>query len=136
MAIIAINPSAVNEYSLLSDTGQDKTVFQLGTIDSFVRAYIDDAHLNIKKEDGSFDDVLINHKFLEFVKFGLKGWKNLKDEAGQEVQFKSEELSLPRLGSRVVASDESLKYLDLKWIIELGLEIIAHNSLSKEESKN
>lgn len=136
MSITAINPDAISEYSLISDTGEDKTIFQLGTIDSFVRAYVDDTHLNIKKEDGSFDDVAIHHKYLEFVKFGLKGWKNFKDASGQDIQFKSEEVSLPRLGKRAVASDESLKCLDLKWIIELGLEIIAHNSLSKADSKN
>jgi hypothetical protein len=136
MALIAINPDAVFEYSLVSDKGDDKTVFQLGTVDSFVRAYIDDSHLNIRKQDGEYDDVAVHHKYLEFVRFGLKGWKNFKDASGQEIPFQTEEFNVPRIGKRTIVSDASMKHLDLKWVIELGLSIITNNSLSKDESKN
>ena len=135
MALIAINPEHVFEYSLEQDKSEDKTIFILGVIDSLTRAYIDDVN-SIKSEDGTVSDSAVHNKYIQFVKFGLRGWRNLKDKDGKEIEFKTVEQTFSRLGKRTVVSDESIKALDLLWIIELGLHIVAHNKLSRDEIKN
>jgi len=134
--IVAINSESTFDYSLISDTGDNKTIFKLGVIDAFVRAFIDDTHTSIKKEDGSMDDIAISDKYVQFVKFGLRGWDNFKDSNGNEILFQTEEKVFPRIGKRTIVSDNCLAKLDLQWIIELGLQIVIHNKLSESESKN
>jgi hypothetical protein len=134
--LIAINPNITKLYSLTEDTaGEEKTVFTLGVLDSLTRAYIDDKHLEITK-DLSVNDTAIHDKYVDFVRFGLRGWTFFKDKDGQEIKCETQEVTIPRLGKRTVISDASLQQLDLKWIVELGLEIILINRISKEESKN
>lgn len=134
--ITAINKDAIFDYSLIEDLVEEKTIFQLGVIDAFARAYIDDTHTIVKKEDGSIDDISITNKYIQFVKFGLRGWKNFKDSEGKEVIFQTEEKLFPHIGKRIIVTDECISKLDLRWIVEIGLEIINHNKLSIAESKN
>lgn len=136
--IVAINPEVVHDYSLALDDGEQKTIFKLGVIDSFTRAYIDDKYSIRKTIDGKVDleDVNVHAKYLEFVRFGLRGWVNFKDGLGQDIPFETVEVNLPNIGKRTVASDSSLKRLTLGWIVELGVEILSHNQISQEELKN
>ena len=136
MSLIPINCEAIHDYSLNSDEGPDKTIFKIGVLDSFVRAYIDDSHSTFKKDTESlFDDVGIHDKYLQFVRFGLKGWSNFKDSEGKDVPFEITEIDVPRIGKRKVVSDESMKKLDLKWTIEIGLEVVSSNQLKELEAK-
>lgn len=137
MALIAIDPEATIDYSLLSDTGPDKTVFKLGTIDAFVRAYLDDTHINIRKGDTvDINDVAFNHKLLEIVRFGLKGWTNFKDADGKDVPFVTEDIAVPNVGRRMAVSEDSMKHLSFSWVIELAVKINDHNSLKEADLKN
>jgi len=139
MAITTINSDAVIEYSLPSDTSEDKTIFLLGSLDSFVRAHIFENHQDVNANEPVKTQVATNHMFYEFVRFGLKGWRHLLNIDGQEVQFKTEEVNLSRIGKRTVASEESMKYLDngsLENLYKIGTEIINHSRLSVDEAKN
>ena len=115
MGIIAINPNRVVPYSLLTDNGDTKTVFHLGVIDSLSRAYLDDQHLELRKKDNDnkLEDIAIHDKYVWFVRFGLRGWENFKDENGADVPFETEEITIPRLGKKTVVKEECMKRLDL-----------------------
>lgn len=131
MSLIAISPDAVVDYSLVQDTSEDKTIFKIGQIDSITRAYIDDQHYSFK----DLSDTQIHTKFLDVVRFGLKGWSNFKDKDGFEVEFKTEEKIYPILGKRIIVSDESIKRLSLNSIVELGFKIISENTFSDQDKK-
>ena len=139
MGIIAINPNKVVPYSLLSDSGDSKTVFHLGVIDSLTRSYLDDQHLEFRKKDtgdSKLEDVAIHDKYVQFVRFGLKGWDNFKDENGADVPFETEEVNIPRLGKKTVVKEDCLKRLDLMNIVELGIQILDNNHLKESDRKN
>lgn len=136
MALVAINPSVEFEYSLINDIAEPKTVFKLGVLDIFTRAFLDDTHLGINRDDESLSDVAIRDKYLQFIRFGLRGWSNFKDEHGNEVEFTTEEVAFPRIGKRRVVSDASLNRIDSSWVPELVLQILTHNSLRAAELKN
>jgi hypothetical protein len=122
--LIAFNDKITKEYSLKSDVEEPKTKFVLGTFDTFVRAKLES---NIAKM-GTDSDAQI-FWIVQIVKHGLKGWT-------LEVPFKKEEVDVPGVGKRVVASDESIMKLKLEWINELANEIILDNLLQGKELKN
>jgi hypothetical protein len=136
MALIAQDINHVREYSLMEDTSDDKTIFLIGVIDTSARAYIDDTHSIYKKDSAELDDVALHNKYIQFVRFGLKGWKNLKTTDGNEAEFKTVEELFPRIGKRIVISNDSLNYLPLKAIIELGIQIVSENYLKAADQKN
>jgi len=131
MGLIALSTDVVREYSIKEDTSEDKTIFLLGGIDSITRAYIDDKHM----AQGSWDSIDIHDKFIDFVRFGLKGWRNFKDSSGNDVPFQAEEKTLPRLGKVTLASEASLKLLDLLWIVQLGNQVIENSALTDQDKK-
>jgi len=140
MAFIAIDTSYVSDYSLLQDT-EKSVVFQLGVLDSILRAYLDDTHQLIKRngddaKDSEIENTALHDKFIQFVKFGLKGWKGLKDKNGNDIEFKTEEVTVPRVGKRQAVTDACINMLDLTWIIELGLKIITNNTVVERDIKN
>ena len=142
--MIAVDPDEVRDYSLLKDTGG--TVFQLGVLDSLLRAFIDDKYYevtNVPTKDGEekettvkLTDTQIHAKFVDFVRFGLRGWKNFKDRQGKEVEFAVEEIDVPGVGKRARVKDESLKRLTLGNILELGGQILAMSRVSSQEAKS
>ena len=136
--MIAVDPDEVRDYSLTKDTGESKVVFQLGVLDSLLRAYIDDKYYEVTKEDESvrLTDVQIHAKFVDFVRFGLRGWKNFRDRQGKEVEFAVEEIDVPGVGKRARVKDESLKRLTLGNILELGGQILAMSRVSNQEAKS
>ena len=93
---VAIDPDEIREYTMEADKDQpDAPVFILGVLDSLVRAYIDDQFfkskvrkrvLGKKEEEAApeteteveLSDVEVHRKHIEFVRFGLKGWKGFK----------------------------------------------------------
>ena len=139
MAIIAININKVVPFSLLSDSGDNKTVFNLGVIDSLTRSYIDDQHLELRKKDNGdpkLEDIAIHDKYVQFVRFGLRGWENFKDAEGKDVPFETVEVVIPRLGKKTVVSEDCLKKLELMNIVELGIQILNINHVKAEDQKN
>jgi hypothetical protein len=133
--IIARDITEVKEYSLMEDTGENKSVFLIGALDIPVRAYLDDT-FSVFDATQNINDVNVHAKYLEFVRFGLKGWKNIPDKDGKEIEFVTEEKVFPRVGKRTIASDESLNKLKLTQIIELGMQVVRDNTISGQDLKN
>jgi hypothetical protein len=137
--VIAFDSTSVHDYSLKSDTDEVKTVFKIGTLDTPLRLYISDkvAKYSYGKEgDKAEVEYNVNQMNLEAVRFGLRGWENFKDKAGQDVIFSTVSTAVPKLGNREGLSDFVLKKFHPDWITELGEEILRRNSISKEAEKN
>lgn len=139
MPLFAIDSDATWEYSLLEErSAENPTIFVLGSLDTFTRAYIDDLHLTLKRNGSPTPEIHDHHlhqKYIQFVKFGLKDWRNFLDKEGKEIPLETEEIIIPGVGRRTVVSDKCLKKLLLPWIVELGYEIVSHNRISEEEKK-
>jgi len=139
MGIVAISPNRVVPYSLITDNGDPKTIFNLGILDSLTRAHLDDQHLEFRKKDTTdpkLEDVAIHDKYVWFVRFGLRGWENFKDDNGVDIPFETEEISIPRLGKRMVVKEDCMKRLELVHIIELGIQILNNNHAQEVEKKS
>lgn len=122
--LIAFDDKVTRDYTITTDT-DPKTIFKLGTFDTFVRAKVEAglAKIQDSPEEQTF-------WIIQIVKFGLKGWENMN------VPFTTEEISIPGVGKRIVASDTSILSLKLEWINELATEIIKDNLLQGKELKN
>lgn len=137
MALIATDTSQIRDYSLIQEKDStDKTIFQIGVLDVEVRAYLDDSFSIYNADKTGIDDVSLHRKYLEFVRFGLKGWSNFKDTKGLVQEFKTVEINVPRAGKRTVVSPESMNKLKLSWCIELGMEIARSSTFTEQDSKN
>lgn len=132
--IRAFNKDYVEEYSLKDDT-EPKTIFTIGVLNAFVRAHIDDAHYSVDPVT-NINDTRISDKYIDFVRFGLRGWSNFKDASGKDIEFKTEEKIINGLGKVQVVSDDCLNKLQLKELIELGFRIVTMNSVSEQDAKN
>ncbi len=134
--VIAIDINAIKEYSLKDDISDNKTIFLIGQIDSITRSYVDDenALYDFKDKDEPVK-TKFNTKLIDIIRFGVKGWKNFKDVAGFDVEFKTEEKTFPIIGKRTVMSDESISRIPSKYILELSIEIITNNTLTEEDKK-
>lgn len=133
MGLIAINKTDI-EYTLKSDNSEDKTVFKLGVFDSQEKLYVHSKILNTKLSNT--EDVVDETVYIPLVKFGLKGWANLKYADGKQVDFETVETTIQNIGKRKVIKDDLLNLLDMEWIVELGEEIFRLNFLTPEEKKS
>lgn len=136
---VAIDPDETFEYSLTRDAKQeDKAVFILGVVDGPLRVFLDDeyARYDLGGSEYKLTKIELGKKFSEFVRFGLKGWRNFNDKRGAPVEFKSAEASVPGVGKRVAVTEECLKRLDARAIVELGVEISAHSRVSEADEKS
>ena len=133
--MIAVDPNETREFTL---PGETEPVFLIGVIDSILRAYIDDRHMKINREGKTvgLDHVGLTDKYIDFVRYGLRGWKGVKDKTGKEVEFGVEEISISGVGKRPVVTDETLKRLPLRVIVLIGLEIIKDNVVSENQAKS
>lgn len=130
MSVIAVNVNEVREYSLLEDNGDNKTIFNLGQFDTFVRSYLS-AKINKIQTDGGD----INEWSYDVLRFGLKGWKNLKHADGTDVVFSTTKVKVPGTTEKEVVSDECIALLKYEWVEELSLDIYKNNWLSAEQKK-
>lgn len=122
MAIKGIRLSETKDYISKADSGDAKTVWKLGVLDSDI-----------------FDLVCSNDKLMvigaEAVRFGLKGFENFTDGDGHLVQFKTVSRPVGRYNYSVVA-DEIMKIIPPEIKSELGAEILKMSKLSEDEAKN
>lgn len=138
MAIRVFDVSETCEYSLKEDT-VDPTVFVIGRIDHKLWAHLQDKNARMEvsglgaEAEGSvkFD---VNARNSDFVRFGLKGWRNLKDKNGNEVEFSTVSCQTG-VGNRPGLSD---RYLDMfrPFLAELAGQIEQFNAVSGEATKN
>jgi len=128
--LIALDTTVVTEYTLKSDTGEPKTIFELGLFDSFIASRIQTLIYNRGREIDKTGESDITDVIFETVRHGLRGVKNLG------IEFESEEVNVPKIGPRRVVSDSFLRRLKIEWIVELYNAILSQNFLSEQDSKN
>jgi len=142
MAVIAVDPSAVWEVSLADDTGDEKTIFQLGLVDGALRDAIDDESLLYTVNRGAGPNgqstATMNRKARarRIVRFGLRGWRSFRDGSGADVRFEREDIVVPGVGTRKGVTDACLERLDPAWILELADRIVEGNHISPDEKKS
>jgi hypothetical protein len=147
MAIVGLNLAATEDYSSRYDSdakagpGQvvNPTVFRLGTLDSFVFAHIRDK-LTVYETSplpGAKGNVRVsaNEMAIETVRYGLRGWRNLKDGQGNDIPFRTVKQYLFGREYDAVA-DECLMVLPLQLVLELSERLKMLNELSEAEAGN
>ena len=114
------------------------TVFELGVLDVFLMGMIYDRSTSITRNEGS-DDVgfqtRINQTNIETVRFGLRGWRNFKTAAGDDIPFIPEKRFVNGR-EYLQAADASLNALGIRLIRELGQEIKARSEVTGHDAKN
>lgn len=138
--IIAINSNESREYTSIHDADENKTIFILGVLDNFVRAKIEDMTTRYSipnnSEANAQADIQINYnqRNLKLVQYGLKGWKNFKDDKGNDIEFNT--TSVNEFGkSYNIISDKSLRRLPKNIILELAGQILEDNFITEESKK-
>jgi hypothetical protein len=139
MAVIAFDINAIREYSLKEDEGPDRTVFSIGRIDSVLRSHIMDSTAKFSKDSQASErvdaSVGVFERFYLLTRFGVKGWKNLKDSGGNEIPFDQVSVPVPGVGTRQGLSERAMNLLQ-PWISELAFEVLEDNQLSQAQEKN
>ena len=160
MALTLINTAAINKYVSPRDPGYSKkgshkvdaTVFHLGAMDSFIDAHIKSICIDYSLKEGISQSDLVdmseeeaanattfkvdtNLMAIETVKYCLKGWDNLKDHNGNDVEFKTKKTQVK--GRMYDALDtDILSMLPAELIQELYVEINKGLTLTEEQAKN
>jgi hypothetical protein len=137
--VMALDIDAVELFVLKSEREKPKeeqTIFELGVID--VVTFADLSSIDVAYNEQTKDNKLtvnILGRELEYVKHGLKGWKNFKDKDGKEV---TPLFSTVSKGGRLtkVLREESLRLIPGKVIGELAKAIREICELSEDETKN
>ncbi len=142
MALVGLTKAATVKYESQYDPqrgNEGATVFQLGTLDCFVAAYLQDNMAeftpDLSDASGVRTVTKINQSRIDVVRFGLKGWENFKDQDGNDIAFRTVKKSLMGREYQVVP-DELLAMLDPKVVTELAIKIRRANTVSEEEEKN
>lgn len=139
--------TGVNSYETkpyISKYDQDKsnpTTFQIGVIDSFIKAHIEDQTAQFKFSAGGPNapvDTLVfaNKRNILAVKFGLRGLDNFMDpQTNKAIKFDT--ISVAVGGKNYPAvTDEILRLFTKELIEELAEIILNANRISEGETKN
>lgn len=117
MRIIAINPEEVRDYVLEADKAnpaEEQVTWRLGVIPHTVNNFIVSSCAKTttkQNEDGkaevgfTIDPVLLNSMR---IKYGVKGWSNLRLADGKEVLAEFEEKDIPGYGKAMGLTDRAL----------------------------
>jgi len=137
--ITGIDINETIEYTCEGDT-DPKTVFILGVIPTVVMAAVKDKSRTVVMNifDGEDTPRLktnLGEMQLEYVRYGLKGWRQMVDKDGKDIVFQNE--TVQHGGKDVkVASDESLNVIPDDVMTELSGVVQKMNSLNAKEIKN
>lgn len=137
MALKALSIDKVKTYESKLDTEkgtENATVFQIKALSARQAAKIRDKSTKFAA-DGQGETTVtmeMNTANVEFVRYGLKGWTNFKDEAGNLVEFKSTKDK----DEVECVHEDCLNLLPSDLIQELSQEIQGFNNLSETERKN
>lgn len=149
MAIVGISKLETEEFISshdMVDTGdgtskqatksEGATVWQIGVLDSDIRAVITDKAMVLEQHvDGNRILSQAGTRNLMAVRFGLRGWENFKHEDGSDIAYETEERMIS--GKIYTAlTDKCLESIPGYLVTELGQEIIARNMLDAETRKN
>lgn len=143
MKIRAINLTKTLDHQLSfdEDAGTDAaTTFTLGALDSRVFSVIKDKATALpvsafSNPDGAMASLNMNQTNFDIVVFGLKGWKNLRDDEDKQIVYKTVHTVL---GGRtyITVDPELIAILPDEVIAELANKIMDFNVPSEEERKN
>jgi hypothetical protein len=140
MGYIAYDVNQVREYVSEQDKGESKTTFKLGVLDSRLYFFLQDGSRSFGVNSAAGPDgsatVNLNLEMRNYkaVKYGLKGWENLRDRDGVEQAIRFRTDTIPGVGVRQAVADESLDLIK-PLIPELAREILRDNSLTAEEER-
>jgi len=142
MALKPISLGEIIEVILPSEkSSEDPTVFKIGVLDSIVRSKIEDISMVYRYNPDAPKDSLMESKLdiatqeLEYVRFGLKGFKNFKDKNNKDIPLLFIKKKIGDTEYDVV-SDETLKYIPRFALKELSEIIRKENKESEAEAKN
>jgi hypothetical protein len=144
MPIVGLSLATTREYQSMYDSAKgtpDATVFMLGTLDSRVMGVIRDKASSTIIHGRNTDDQRVETKLAlsevnaDTVRFGVKGWRNLKDAEGNDLAFKT---IRQMVGGKVyqVIPDDLLMLIPNQVIDELASEIRGDNEATEDEIKN
>lgn len=137
MAIELIAVGETWKFTVPTDT-KDPTIWELRILDQLVIYRLSVAILDSmpeKKEIEKSQRVPVEHHeaLRETCRFGIAGWKNLKDGA-EPVEYRSEEAD--QWGRKYQAvPDDLLQRIPILTVQILGMEIVRGNNLSEEGKK-
>lgn len=137
MAVTVFEVAETKEYTLKADK-EDPTVFVIGRIDHKLWSHLQDKHsrMEVSGIGGEAEGVVrfdVNGRNDDFVRFGVKDWRNLKRGAN-EVPHSTVSCSTAA-GNRPGLSEKLLEMLR-PFIAELAGEVERFNAVSGEETKN
>jgi hypothetical protein len=142
--LVGLNINATREYvsKLDPDKGTAKeTVFTLGTLDTYVMGRVRDKLTTIESVTFAGTDAVpatqlqIHASRIEACRFGIRGWKNLVDENGKEIEFKTDTITVGFKRYEVVKED-LLKIIPLDVLLELADVILKDNTVTEKEVGN
>jgi hypothetical protein len=105
--------------------------FTIGPIDNMLRAHVDDSF----ETDAAGAFKRKHSRLIMLFQYGVRGWADIKDAAGQLIEFKCIEEDIPYLGKRTKVANEALNEIDFYTIIEVAIAIIRENYVSASEKK-
>lgn len=137
MAVTVFEVTETKEYTLKADR-EDPTVWIIGRIDHKLWSHLQDKHsrMEVSGIGGEAEGVVrfdVNGRNDDFVRFGVKGWRNLK-KGTTDVEHSTVSCSTA-VGNRQGLSDRLLEFLR-PFIAELAGEVERFNAASGEETKN
>lgn len=108
----------------------DQTIWYCAQLSARVVAAIE-AEIKALQSEGRVDAELSERVF----RAGLRGWKNLRDDSGNELAYRTEPATLFGIEMDAVAQDLVLR-LPREWVNELALRMTGSQHLSEEERGN
>lgn len=117
-------------------TEEEQTTFQLRPLTSAENRELQD-QMAVKTGGGSGHGIRPGTGIHLAVLAGLRGWKNLQDDAGGQVEFVCDKGTRSPLG-KALTGTPALETIDhiLPAMQELANKIIDGNQLTKEDAKN
>ena len=137
---INIYESKPYKSKLETDAG-NPTVFNLGLLDSHLRAFIEDQTTSFEfssknPKDPAKANINASKRNIMVLKFGLKGLENFLDPRDKK-PVKFDTVSVPVNGKNYnVVSDEIISMFPKVLIDELADVILSENTLGGDEAKN
>ena len=137
-----IRGGETKEVVLEEDPDQvNPTVWILGTLDLRTRAFIQDEMTAFqvsdskKAQDKSDVKLRISQGKILTAQFGVKGWRNLKDEHGQDIPHKADTFNLDGKSYEVVAK-VVIERFPYELVELLSGEVSKLNTITEPERKN
>lgn len=117
------------------------TVWVIGTLDLRTRAFIQDemTAFQVSETSQPKDKADVKLKLSQgrilTTRFGIKGWRNLMDEFGQEIAYAADALNLDGKSYEVV-SKVLIERFPFELVEQLAEAITSLNSVSERDRKN